>query len=171
MVKNLTEKSFKVSKKMTIWGIGPKMILILFPFIVFFLILHFICFPAFIIPINYIYMIITGVILILIGAIIYIKSVLLINKAYFASELVTTGVYGYMRHPLYSAFILFISPGIVCIFNSWILFFIPILHYIIFRVLIKQEENYCLENFGEKYAHYKNSVHAIFPKLRKYKPL
>ncbi len=171
MVKNLTEKSFKASKKMTIWGIGPKMILILFPFIVFFLILHFICFPAFIIPIEYIDMIITGLILIVIGAIIYIQSVLLINKAYFASKLVTTGVYGYMRHPLYSAFILFISPGIACIFNSWILFFIPILHYIIFRVLIKQEENYCLEKFGEKYAHYKKSVHAIFPKLRKYKPL
>ena len=169
-MKNLTKNSSKADKKMTFWGISPKMILILFPFIVFFAILHFIFFPAFILPIERIYMIIIGVILIFIGAIIYIKSVSLIKKAYFASELVTTGVYGYMRHPLYSVFILFITPGIVCIFNSWILFFIPISYYIIFRILIKQEENYCLEKFGEKYAHYKKSVYAIFPKLRKYKP-
>ena len=170
MPKNLTKKSSKADKKMTLWGVSPKMILILFPFIVFFSILHFIYYPLFILPVQHIWMIIIGIALIIIGFVIYLKSITVINKAFVNQKLLTTGVYGHMRHPLYSAFILFITPGIACIFNSWILFFIPISYYIIFRVLIKQEENYCLEKFGEKYAFYKKSVHAIFPKLRKYKP-
>ena len=171
MTKNLTKNSSKAGNKMTKWGVSPKMFLILLPFIIFFSLLHFIYYPLFILPVQHIWMIIIGIALNIIGFAIYLKSIKVINKAFANEQLLTTGVYGHMRHPLYSAFILFIIPGIAFLFNSWILFFIPITYYLIFRILIKEEEDYCLNKFGEKYTHYKKKVFAIFPKLRKYKPL
>ena len=159
----MTNKPSKEGKKMSFWGVSPKMVIILLPFIILFSLLHFIFFPLFLLPFEQILIIFIGLILIIIGAIIYIKSVKLIKNAYFASELVTKGVYGHMRHPLYASFILFVIPGIVCLFNSWILFFIPLTYYGIFRIYIKQEEQYCSEKFGERYAHYKKHVFAIFP--------
>jgi len=161
----------KKNKKMPCWGISPKMLLILSPFIFLFIILNFLYYPLFLISINYIYLVVLGMILILIGFFIYFKSIFLIKKAYNASELVTKGIYGYMRHPLYSSFILFFTPGITCFFKSWLMFIIPIIYYIIFRLLIKKEEDYCLEKFGENYTHYKKNVFAIIPKLRKYRPI
>jgi len=167
----MTDKPSKQSKKMTKWGVSPKMFLLVLPFMIIFSLLHFIYYPFFILPFQQIWMIIIGIALIVIGFIIYLKSIIVINKAFVNEELLTTGVYGHMRHPLYSSFILFIIPGIVSLFNSWILFFIPITYYFIFRILIKEEEKYCLHKFSEKYVHYKKHVFAIFPKLIKYKPL
>lgn len=155
-------------KNMSYWGVSPKMMILLIPFIILFASLHFIFYPAFLLPINPIWMVVIGLVLISIGTPIYLSSVKTIKKAYFSSKLVTTGIYGHMRHPLYASFTLFIFPGIVCLFNSWILFMIPISYYLIFKLYIKEEEEYCLEKFGELYKIYKEHVYAIFPKLKKY---
>jgi len=168
MVKEI-EMKIKSKKKMSKWGVSPKMILYLLPFIVLFTIIHFYFFPTFQLPINPFYTIIIGIILLMLGFIIYIKTLKIINKAHSESRLVTHGIYAYVRHPLYSSFILFMTPGIVLLFNSYILFFIPIIYYIIFRILIRKEEMYCLNQFGELYVHYKKNLNAIFPKFRKYK--
>ncbi|MFX1296520.1 MAG: methyltransferase family protein [Promethearchaeota archaeon] len=167
----MREIESKIDEEMSSWGVGPKMLITLFPIIVFFATLHFIFYPTFLFPINPIWMIIIGLILIIIGIPIYILSKRAIKKANFPSKLMTKGIYGHMRHPLYASFILFIVPGIVCLFNSWILFFIPISCYLIFKLYIKEEEEYCLERFGEKYKDYKKKVYAIFPKMKKYKEI
>ncbi|MFX1259693.1 MAG: methyltransferase [Promethearchaeota archaeon] len=167
---DIKKKDPHPNKKMSSWGVGPKMTLYLVPFIVLIVSLDFVFGSTFLLPINQIWMVILGFILITIGFFIWSKSRKAINKAYKESKLVTTGIYGHMRHPLYASFILFLIPGVACLFNSWILFLIPIICYIIFRITIKKEENYCMEKFGEKYAHYRESVYAIFPKLKTYKP-
>jgi protein-S-isoprenylcysteine O-methyltransferase Ste14 len=169
-MKESKEKSTNENHEISGCGVGPKMALTLVPFIVLFSILNIIFSPAFQLPINQIWVIPIGIVLIIIGVIIFIKSEILLAKAYKASELLITGFYGHMRHPMYGSFILLITPGIVIMINSWILFFIPFIFYIIFRIFIKQEESYCLKKFGEKYTHYKKNVHAIFPKLKKYQP-
>ncbi|TFG07771.1 MAG: isoprenylcysteine carboxylmethyltransferase family protein [Promethearchaeota archaeon] len=156
--------------KISRWGVSPKIVLTFTPFAVFFGILHLIFYPTFAIPVRNIYMIILGIPFIMIGLIIYLKTIRVINEAYSQSKLLTSGVYAYMRHPLYSAFALFIIPGIVFLFNSWILFFIPLSYYIIARMYIKEEEKYCLHKFGKNYEHYKKHVFAFLPKLKKYKP-
>ena len=117
-----------------------------------------------------IYLIILGISLLIIGIYIYLKSIVAVKKAYNQSKLITTGFFSYMRHPVYSSFVLLITPGIICFFNSWLLFLVPIIFYFIFRVYIKPEEDYCLKKFGENYAHYKRNVYAIIPKFKKYKP-
>ncbi len=163
-------KSTNKNHEISGYGVGPKMALTLVPFILLLGTLNIIFSPAFQLPINQIWMISIGIVLIIIGIIIFIKSEILLAKAYKASELLVTGLYGHMRHPMYGSFILLITPGIVIMINSWILFFLPFIFYIIFRIFIKQEESYCLKKFGEKYNHYRKNVHAIFPKLRIYKP-
>ncbi|MFX1394104.1 MAG: methyltransferase family protein [Promethearchaeota archaeon] len=168
MIEN-KHNDLKIEKQMSLWGVGPKIVLVLLPFIILFCFLHFTFYPLFLLPFESLLMIIIGIIFIIIGIPIYFKSRKTIIKAYHSSELVTSGIYGHMRHPLYGAFILFITPGIVFIFNSWILFFIPLSYYIIFRIFIRKEERYCIEKFGEQYIKYKKQVYAIFPKLKAYK--
>ncbi len=164
----MSNKSKEINKEMTVWGVSFQMLLFLIPFIILFVFIHFYFYPAFLLPINGIIMIIIGLCLIIIGLIIYFKTLFVINKAYNSGKLVTTGTFAYVRHPLYSGFILFIIPGIVCLFNSWILFFIPLFYYIIFKIMIKKEEDYCIKKFGEEYIDYKMRVNAIFPKIKKY---
>jgi len=156
---------------MTLAGVGVRMVIYLIPFIGFFGFLYVFLYPAFQIPINPILTIILGTILIVIGFMIYIKSMRIIIKLFKQPviELITKGVFGHIRHPLYSSWILFITPGVACILNSWILFFIAVAYYIIFKILIKEEEDNCIEEFGDDYIHYKEHVNAIFPKLRKYR--
>ena len=86
------------------------MFLPLLPFKLLLSFMHFALCPVFLLPINAIYMFWLGIILIGIGLPIYIKSVKAIKKAYSSSELVTSGVYSYVRHPLYGSFILYIIP-------------------------------------------------------------
>jgi len=169
-MKEKQDKTTKINDEMSFFGVGPTMTIILIPFIVLFSALNALFYPLFQIPIHQVWMLILGIFLIIIGIYIFIKSVKVIKKAYYASELATTGFYGHMRNPLYGSVTLFIFPGIACLFNSWIFFLIPIVFYIIFKIFIRREEIYCLKKFGEKYAHYKQNVHAIFPKLKKYRP-
>lgn len=168
-MENISNKKKEIENNMTVWGVSPAMIKRLIPFIILFVILHFLLFPAFLIPIPPIIGIMIGVILIGIGIPIYMSSLKAIRIAYESSNLITSGIYGYMRHPLYSSFILFIVPGICFLFSSWILFFIPLAYYILFRLMIKKEEIYCFEKFGNDYAAYKSKVHAVFPKFKRYK--
>lgn len=151
-------------------GVGPKLVLSIIPFIVVLAIVNIIFYPIFQIPIHPIFLILLGVALILIGIYIYFKSIIAVKKAYDESILLTSGFFAYMRHPVYSSFIIFMAPGFVCLSNSWFLLIIPVIFYLLFRIYIKPEENYCLNKFGDKYSHYKENVYAIFPKLKKYKP-
>lgn len=151
-------------------GVGPKLVLSIIPFIVVFAILNVNFYPIFQIPIHPLYIILLGVALILIGIYIYFKSIIAVKKAYNQSILLTSGFFAHMRHPVYSSFILFITPGIICLFNSWLLFIIPVIFYLLFIIYIRLEEIYCLEKYGEDYILYKEKVYAIFPKLKKYKP-
>ncbi|MFX0026588.1 MAG: methyltransferase family protein [Candidatus Hermodarchaeota archaeon] len=169
-MKKSKEKSINENHGISVYGVGPKMTLIFVPFIILLGILNIIFSPVFQLPIGSIWTMPIGIVLIIIGVFIFIKSEITLRKAFKASELVLTGFYGHMRHPMYGSFILFIIPGIVIMINSWILYFLPFIFYIIFRVFIKQEESYCLKKFGEKYTHYKKNVHAIFPKSKKYQP-
>ena len=152
---------------MSLWGVNPKMLLYLLPFILLFGALHLAYFPLFVTPINTVVMVSTGILLIIIGFILYLKTIRVINSAYRSRTLLTSGMYAHVRHPLYCSFILLFTPGIVLLFNSWILFIIPLVYYCIFRIMIRREEQYCIEQFGEQYIEYRKNVNAIFPKLLK----
>lgn len=83
------------------------------------------------------------------------------------NKLMKTGIYGLVRHPIYSAF-LHVSIGLILISNNILLFFLPVLYWIFLSVMIKRtEEKWLLDLYGEEYINYSKEVNRFFAKLVK----
>ncbi|MHA1916211.1 MAG: methyltransferase family protein [Promethearchaeota archaeon] len=150
-------------------GVGPKILLTLCPFLIFFGILNAL-FPLFQIPIGFVWKVSIGFVLIIIGVLVFIYSEKIIKPAHNSSELITVSIYAHIRHPMYAIWGLAILPGIFFLLNSWIFFIILPVYYIIVRLFIQQEERFLLRRYGQEYIQYKKNVNAFFPKLKKFKP-
>ncbi len=80
-------------------------------------------------------------------------------------QLVTEGVYRYIRHPMYAAHLLW-AVAQVLILHNWIAgysFLIISVPLYLFRV--DSEENMMLEQFGEEYRAYMRKTGRIIPRL------
>ncbi|MGC8664039.1 MAG: methyltransferase family protein, partial [Thermoplasmata archaeon] len=108
-----------------------------------------------------------GVILVVIGILIIIFSVNQLIDGFNYGKLIKNGLYAYIRNPLYFGVIFFIMPGIVLTFGFLLLIPVPFLTYVLFKVLIKKEERYLEEKFGNEYVEYKKRVNSLIPKLKK----
>lgn len=87
------------------------------------------------------------------------------------NQLVTTGVYGWVRNPIYSAF-LFICTGILFFCNNLLLLFFPPLYWAFLSILmIYTEEKWLAKTFGTEYSVYKSRVNRCIPFPPKYKDL
>ena len=81
-------------------------------------------------------------------------------------ELVTSGPYRWVRHPLYSTALLMLF-SISITFGDWILLIGSLVGLIAFRLLvIPAEEKQLLDAFGEKYECYQARTGALFPWIR-----
>ncbi len=82
-------------------------------------------------------------------------------------KLVKTGPYRFVRHPIYTAYILF-HIGIFLIVGNWFLGIIWIGGFcIIFVLRIRKEEKMLIETFGHEYLEYKERTGCIFPPVIK----
>ncbi len=95
-----------------------------------------------------------------------------------STTIITKGIYGFIRHPIYTGICLFILGGIIiAIKNNPFSLFISVA-IIIFIIFIKlfliiaavKENNFLQEKFQEEYIRYKSQVHAFLP-IRKFKVL
>ena len=79
--------------------------------------------------------------------------------------LVTTGIYKYIRHPMYAAHI-FWAVAQIMILPNWIagysFFVVMIPHYL---VRVGKEEAMMVEQFGSEYENYMKKSGRIFPKM------
>ena len=79
-------------------------------------------------------------------------------------QLVTTGIYQYIRHPMYAAHLLW-SVAQILILNNWIAGFsfivVMVPHYLL---RVNKEEQMMIEQFGDDYEEYKKTTGRIFPK-------
>lgn len=86
-----------------------------------------------------------------------------IDKKIKTNELETTGVYGIVRNPIYSAFFL-LCCGAIFIENNLILFVIPIINWIYMTILLKHtEEKWLYKLYGKKYEEYCKKVNRCIP--------
>ncbi|MFX0117543.1 MAG: methyltransferase family protein [Candidatus Hodarchaeota archaeon] len=154
------------TKQMARWGIGPKFTIISFIYtaIVFAIQNTFLSEFRFVIYSKFINQIL-GIVLILIGFIIFLIPAFTIDKYFYEGKLCTKGIYAYLRHPIYASWISFIVPGFVILRGSTLGVTIPIFMYVIFRALIPVEEKYLIDKFGDEYVEYQSRVWAVFPKL------
>ena len=81
-------------------------------------------------------------------------------------ELITRGIYGVIRHPMYASQWLWVIAQPLLLQN-WIAGLLNLLVFIPFYFLrVKAEEQLMIEQFGDQYRAYMQKVGAVFPKLR-----
>jgi protein-S-isoprenylcysteine O-methyltransferase Ste14 len=79
------------------------------------------------------------------------------------NDLVTSGPFTYVRHPLYSTLLLTIPPLAIVWFSD-LLFLIPwVLLVIVSHLLVSLEERELIEEFGQAYEAYRECVPALLP--------
>ncbi|MHA1340197.1 MAG: methyltransferase family protein [Promethearchaeota archaeon] len=103
--------------------------------------------------------------LFLIGIFIWIYSVRQIAKFLKENKLFTSGLYTYIRHPLYATILLFLIPSLVFFLRLVLVIFSIPIFFLIFHFSIKLEENQLIEKFGGEYLEYLKRTKRIIPKI------
>ncbi len=109
-----------------------------------------------------------GAVLIILGIIFWVMAVLKLNidDEIKSDRLVTTGIYGLVRHPIYAAF-LYAVTGLILISNNLYLFVLPVIYWMVLTIaMIKTEEKWLTDKFGESYIEYSRKVSRFVPYLR-----
>jgi protein-S-isoprenylcysteine O-methyltransferase Ste14 len=80
-------------------------------------------------------------------------------------ELITRGIYGVIRHPMYASQWLWVIAQPLLLQNG-VAGWLNLLVFVLFYFLrVKTEEQLMLEQFGDQYRSYMQRVGAVFPKL------
>lgn len=77
-------------------------------------------------------------------------------------KLVTAGPFRLLRHPMYAA-ALSISAGIFCLTQSWPLFVVFVLYFILILPLIGAEEEGLQKAYGKQYISYRQKTKKLIP--------
>jgi protein-S-isoprenylcysteine O-methyltransferase Ste14 len=78
-------------------------------------------------------------------------------------ELVTSGPYAHLRHPIYAGLILAMIGSAIGVNVSWALMLIPVGAYFILSA--REEESAMLQQFPEQYAAYMARTGMLVPRL------
>ena len=150
--------------RMTAFGVGPRIVLFSLPYLALMVVLHVRWPGIFLMTANFhVAFVVVGGVLIAFGIGLWASGAKVIDRAFKEGRLLTTGVYGLVRHPMYSGILLFVIPGVALALRSWPLITIPLVMYLVFRILIKEEDAYLTEVFGLEYVDYRNRVNAVVP--------
>jgi len=151
---------------MTRWGVGPIYAAGSIVFVVILSIINISIFPSLAMPCNP-FVCACGIGLIAVGVVILVIALAQVHSAFGSRRLVTTGVYAYMRDPVYAVWLLFMVPGLILITGMLLLTIAPFLMYSLFKALIGREEAFMELAFGQKYLRYKSEVNSVVPKLKR----
>lgn len=108
-----------------------------------------------------------GIMLIVAGVAFWLLAVVnsKITSEIESNNLVTTGIYAYVRHPIYAAF-LYIAAGLILISQNVFLFVLPVIFWAFFTlVMINTEEKWLLDLYGDEYLDYSRKVNRFIPKV------
>jgi protein-S-isoprenylcysteine O-methyltransferase Ste14 len=104
-----------------------------------------------------------GGILCTLGLPLWLAGIHAAMSAYNRDELMTSGVFGLVRHPIYAAWIVFLLPGIALLCQSWLLFGASLTGYAVFKLSIRREDDYLAQRFGQAYLDYRSRVNELVP--------
>lgn len=161
---NLSEPQKEETQKISRLGIGPLFATLSISYFVVTVALSFHLRPLFAITaLSSKTRFIIAAIFICPGLILYISGVKYMLTAYKEGRLCTTGPFGICRHPIYSAWILFLVPGLAFWANSLLSFTTLPVMYLLFKMLIKKEDRYLQATFGAEYRRYRQNTPEILP--------
>lgn len=108
---------------------------------------------------------ICGVLLIIFGAVMWVKAALVerIGEDIVNNNLCTTGTYAIVRNPLYSAIAMVLSGIGLLLYNWWFLL-LPVFCWLDITLMMKAtEEKWLSEMYGEEYTEYCKKVNRCIP--------
>ncbi len=150
-----------------IFGIGPYIIglMVVITVLAFVLSIHNV---IFVFKSNLFILTVLGFILIVTGTIFWLSAKFSsgIDDNIKANQLVTTGIYSKVRHPIYAAF-LYAITGSILIFDNVFLIVLPVVYWLVLTVVIKNtEEKWLIEWYGDYYRLYSKKVNRFIPKVK-----
>jgi len=151
---------------MTARGVGPRFTWISGIYAAIIFAIHFAWLSHLSLPLPIFISLPIGILLVATGLPVFVLSGTAIDKYFSQGKLATEGMYAFFRHPIYGSWIVFIMPGVALIIDSLLALTIPLFMYVVFRILIVEEEKYLEEKFGDEYFEYKKKVGSIFPNLK-----
>ncbi len=77
-------------------------------------------------------------------------------------ELITKGIYGYVRHPIYGG-ILLVVPGVLLVSTSWTFIVSILVLLFLLNSYARREEKLLTKHFGKKYIEYKKTTKKFIP--------
>jgi protein-S-isoprenylcysteine O-methyltransferase Ste14 len=104
-----------------------------------------------------------GALLIALGATLWLTGLITVMRAYSRDQLRTSGVFAMVRHPVYSAWIVFMFPGGALFFQSWPMLAASPVAYTIFKLLIHREDECLQRRYGQAYLDYRARVNEVCP--------
>lgn len=81
-------------------------------------------------------------------------------------QLVTTGTYRYLRHPLYAAFLSCLNFGLAVLLNNWIYIIWALLLHAVWHWNVGSEEELMRRAFPKEYSDYCKVTGRFFPRIR-----
>lgn len=94
-----------------------------------------------------------------------IWSVKSLPPAVRGNELVTTGPYRYVRHPVYAAFLSCLNFGLAVLLNNWIYIFWAVLLHAVWHWNIRSEEELMSRAFPKDYPEYCKVTGRFVPRV------
>jgi protein-S-isoprenylcysteine O-methyltransferase Ste14 len=153
-----------MGERLSRWGIGPRISLSAVAYGVAAGIVTY-AFPAacLLAPLHHVAVVTFAVILIVLGVPMWLVGAVSAMRAYNHDQLVTSGIFSVVRHPIYSAWIVLLLPGLALLSRSWPLLLTPFVAYAVFKRLIHREDEYLARRFGQAYLDYRMRVGEILP--------
>lgn len=110
-------------------------------------------------------MTIAGIALLLVGAYLYYQAHLRTKLFDHVRQnhLVTTGVYAWVRNPVYSAAMLVCTGLLLMAYNLWLLLLPPVFWALMTAMLIPTEEKWLRSLYGQEYLDYCARVNRCIP--------
>jgi protein-S-isoprenylcysteine O-methyltransferase Ste14 len=145
-------------KLIALIGSGDKIGLFILPFLIIGLLLNFMYPEVFRVGGPSALLKSISIIILAAGLIIWMWSVFLILTKVTKNELITTGPYSIVRHPLYTGVALLVIPWLGFLLDSWLGVFIGTTMYFLSRKFSHQEEEILSQNFGTSWSEYCKAV-------------
>lgn len=108
---------------------------------------------------------VVGVLLIVAGIVLWCAAVLVakVDDCITRNQLVTSGVYAWVRNPIYTAFLFFCTGAILLANNLWLLVLPPVFWFYMTALMRATEEKWLLAQYGDEYVAYCKRVNRCIP--------
>jgi protein-S-isoprenylcysteine O-methyltransferase Ste14 len=139
-------------------GSGDKIALFTLPFLIVGLILN-VAYPSLFDvggPSNVLRVV--SIVVLIPGVAVWLWSIILILTKVPKGDLITSGPYSLVKHPLYTSVALFVLPWVGFLLNTWLGALIGVVLYIGSRIFTPTEEAELSKTFGASWDEYFNTV-------------